>query len=1276
MSIVLWHVCTFADTITVTDFGDYQVFQRSIGTTSAAVPVSGTYSGIDVDHIQARVVKFIDGSTVVDWQTIALVLSGGTYSGPIVVPQGGWYKIAVRGINASDSEVCQNTGAHRWGVGINVLCIGQSNMVGNGGIRSNYTAIKTDLAGLYSNSNAWKKLSDPYDNGGSPSEVDYDSWYGASMIPSFANSLADAFPAIPIGIVPAAKGGTPLHGIADTCWITRDPANHANPKNLYGNSISNARAVGGVELIIMHQGETDATNNASAAQYMADLDTLVARYRQDLYSSIPLFFCQLGSSFTDTVAKHRTDSTMQRIRNAQHDLDDSAGKVYLSALCIDLPVAANDDHYTKPGHDTIGGRLANAVKFYYGVQTHNPPYYRGPEITSASFADSNRKLIDVAIAHRGGSDFSPISGITGFQVTNNADTVMISSAVRQSASTIRLTLAKAITGSAAVRYLVGKHPNVNGAVHDNTPLRLPLEPTTFAIIVPHINTLSITIAGHGTVTKDPDRAFYLDGSMVHLTALPQAGYHFVSWSGDLTSTNSDTTIILTANRSIIATFATTQFSLSLTSTNGTIAKNPSQPLYDSNAVVQLTAAPNTGYIFTGWSGDASGVANPLSVTMSRNLNDTANFTIKQYSLTLTSTNGTVAKYPSQPLYDSNTTVKLTATPATGYTFTGWSGDLSGSTNPVSITMTGTKNITANFTIYTYSVTVSSAGNGAVRPAGLLSVNYGDTLKDTATPNPGYNFVSWTVTGGIITAVVGPLGRFAVTGSGTIQANFAINTYMLTINATNGSVTKSPNQPQYNSGSTVSVTAIPATGYQFTGWSGDTSGVANPINVTMNGNKNITANFTIAAIPQYSLTLTSTNGTVTKNPDQPSYPYGSAVRLIAAPQTGFHFVGWSGDLTGVTADTTIVLTASRSITATFAVDTCTLSITVVGNGTVTRNPDQPAYPYGSSVRLIAAPQTGYRFAGWSNDLSDTTNPVQIMMNGAKSVTATFALDAPHAPTLKSPSDGATGQPLSLSLLWNKTDLTETYHVQVSNGSAFANIFKEDSLLTATSCSLSGLANTFRYFWHVRTKNAGGVSAWSLPWSFTTIVAIPAAVSLISPAQGDTIGADSAQLVWRRPDSTVTRYWLEIGVDSTMTNANIDSLSGDTAKVVKSLINKRTYWWRVRACNAAGWGAFGEKYYFSVALPYVEVLPEHFQLLLHSLCLRESDRVIRYSLPRQSQVSMRMYDMQGKLVISLVNSYQPAGLYTLSFDRQLFPIGNYIFRFKAGSFEVNKHLLLMR
>ena len=344
--------------------------------------------------------------------------------------------------------------------------------------------------------------------------------------------------------------------------------------------------------------------------------------------------------------------------------------------------------------------------------------------------------------------------------------------------------------------------------------------------------------------------------------------------------------------------------------------------------------------------------------------------------------------------------------------------------------------------------------------------------------------------------------------------------------------------------------------------------------------------------------------------------------------------------------------------------------------MTKNPDQPAYLYGSLVLLTAAPQTGYHFAGWSGDLSGTTNPSQISMNGAKSVTANFAVSAPTTPTPTSPSDGSTGRPLSLSLLWNKTSLAQTYHIQVSISSAFASIFKENSSLTDTSYSPSGLANNSGYFWHVRAANAGGASDWSRPWKFTTIVAFPAVVITVAPAKGDTVVADSVNLIWHKTDSTVLRYWLETSIDSTFTGAKIDSLLVDTATVIKSFVNKQTCWWRVRAYNAAGWGAFSDKQYFKVAIPTVNILAKNYQLLLHSAYLRGSGRIIGYSLPRESQVSMQLYDLHGNHVLSLVNSRQPAGSHAASFDRQLLPDGNYILRFKASAFEVNRKLTIMQ
>ncbi|MHB1178842.1 MAG: ice-binding family protein, partial [Daejeonella sp.] len=96
-----------------------------------------------------------------------------------------------------------------------------------------------------------------------------------------------------------------------------------------------------------------------------------------------------------------------------------------------------------------------------------------------------------------------------------------------------------------------------------------------------------------------------------------------------------------------------------------------------------------------------GSANPLTVTMDKDKNITANFTAippTTFTLTVNATNGSVSKNPDQPTYNSGTTVQLTATPNAGYTFTSWSGDATGSANPLTVTMNANKNITANFTL--------------------------------------------------------------------------------------------------------------------------------------------------------------------------------------------------------------------------------------------------------------------------------------------------------------------------------------------------------------------------------------------------------------------------------------------------------------------------------------------------------------------------------------------------------------------------------------------------
>lgn len=117
--------------------------------------------------------------------------------------------------------------------------------------------------------------------------------------------------------------------------------------------------------------------------------------------------------------------------------------------------------------------------------------------------------------------------------------------------------------------------------------------------------------------------------------------------------------------------ASNPYSLTVTiSGSGNVGKKPDQATYTAGSVVQLTATPSAGYLFSGWSGGAGGTQNPLSVTMNSNLSITATFTLTtSYSLSMsTSGSGTVVKQPDQTTYTAGSVVQLTATPSIGYLF--------------------------------------------------------------------------------------------------------------------------------------------------------------------------------------------------------------------------------------------------------------------------------------------------------------------------------------------------------------------------------------------------------------------------------------------------------------------------------------------------------------------------------------------------------------------------------------------------------------------------------
>ncbi len=197
--------------------------------------------------------------------------------------------------------------------------------------------------------------------------------------------------------------------------------------------------------------------------------------------------------------------------------------------------------------------------------------------------------------------------------------------------------------------------------------------------------------------------------------------------------------------------------------------------------------------------------------------------------------------------------------------------------------------------------------------------------------------------------------------------------------------------------------------------------------------------------------------------------------------------------------------------------------------------------------------------------------------------------PAAPTLSSPANGAVNQPTTLTFTWNAASGATSYRLQVSTDSLFSNFFFDDSIIAGTTWQVL-LAHNTSYYWHVRAKNLGGVSAYSQGRSFSTVIAPPSIPTLVAPATGAVNQPLTVLLTWNAA-ATASTYRLQVSTDSAFTVTLVnDSTISDTVYQVGLLSNHIKYYWRVKASNIGGASAYTSTWNFTtiVAAPVTPVL----------------------------------------------------------------------------------------
>jgi hypothetical protein len=427
---------------------------------------------------------------------------------------------------------------------------------------------------------------------------------------------------------------------------------------------------------------------------------------------------------------------------------------------------------------------------------------------------------------------------------------------------------------------------------------LDADVTVHATFTLNQHTLSVVKdgGGTGTVTSTPSGVdcgatcseFFDEGAEVTLHAQATGASTFVGWSGGGCSGTADCVVTVNADTTVHALFTQPQpLTVVKDGTGaGSVSSTPSgidcgstcgPVTFPEGDEVVLTATPDSQQTFDGWTGcdSVSTVTIPndtCTMTMDGPATVHATFTQITHNISVTrngSGSGSVSGGPiscpstcSAPAPEGIPVV-LTATPSNHSSFTSWSGCDSTAGNQCTVNVDAAENVTATFTLIKYTLTVTPAGSGAGSvdaDTGIIAscstgggvctdsnVVEGTTVTLTATP-AAHSSLAWT---GCDSTAANQC-TVTLSADADVTATFSLDSHSLAVNKTgsgSGSVSCDGGAcaASYVHGTSVTLTALAASGSTFTGWSGGGCSGTGACTVALNSDTAVSANFDTSPI---------------------------------------------------------------------------------------------------------------------------------------------------------------------------------------------------------------------------------------------------------------------------------------------------------------------------------------------------------------------------------------------------------------------------------------------
>lgn len=303
--------------------------------------------------------------------------------------------------------------------------------------------------------------------------------------------------------------------------------------------------------------------------------------------------------------------------------------------------------------------------------------------------------------------------------------------------------------------------------------------------------------------------------------------------------------------------------------------------------------------------------------------------------------------------------------------------------------------------------------------------------------------------------------------------------------------------------------------------------------------------------------------------------------------------------------------------------------------------------------------------------------------------TVMLPAPSAPALVYPPDGQSNLVLDTTFRWRQVALGAGYHLQIARDDLFTNIFFQDTTLTDTTRRVR-LCPSTPYYWRVRARNIEHTwGSWSFTRGFITVNGPPAVPIPLYPLNGDTNVARDAVFRWEGSPCALTyRVQVSLNIGFTQLLADDSTITGTQffAGILPAGVSAH---WRVRSkgtvAQPSAWSPV-QSFRVTTAVSVGEDPNRHIPsaFVLHPAYPNpfNPSTTVRFEVPASGFVSVRVYDVLGKEVATLVEGEINAGTHERIFDADGLPSGIYLMRMNAVAhqqtrpFTATQKLMLMK